>query len=62
MVKAHATWESAHAEAVRVANRLNIDVGIERFGREWVIRLLPRIDRSFGYDLRCERIRPGELQ
>ena len=60
MVKAHATWEGAHAEAVLTANRLSMDVGIERFGHEWVIRLLPRLDRSFGSELRCERVRPNE--
>lgn len=64
MSKAFDSYEEAKAYAQCMADASGCqDYGIERVdwlsGREdYVVRMLPRPENSYGYELRCERVRP----
>ena len=57
---AHKEWNNAHAEATRMANVTGLDIGIERSGREWITRYLPKPENRYGADARCEVVRPSK--
>jgi hypothetical protein len=54
------TYAEAFNEAVEMANRLNMDVGLMRnaFGG-WSTFLLPRPENRRGSELRCQVVMPG---
>lgn len=58
------TWPDARTFAVERANTWNTPQGIEKrkeFGRTiYVVRSIPRADKRFGVDLRCEAVEPGQ--
>lgn len=58
-------WHEARAEAQRRANAAQLDVGIRKvreYGRtRFVVSYLPRADRRYGDDLRCEVVTPEAL-
>jgi hypothetical protein len=54
----------AYGFAEKMAKTTGIDYGIERkreFGEEiFVVKLLPRPENCYGYELRMERVRPSD--
>ena len=63
MSKRYEDYSDAYRAAVEGANRLGIDHGIRRvreFGRDgFNVSLLPPEGRSYGSELRAERVKPG---
>lgn len=59
MSRAFPTYERAVAVARRDATQLGISHGIERIGREWIVRMIPRPENRYGCDARCEPVEPG---
>jgi len=55
----HTDYDAAHDAAQALANRLSRDAGIERSGRGFIVRLLPDLAHSYGWDLRAERVTPN---
>jgi hypothetical protein len=54
------TYETAFNEAVDLADRVNMDVGLAKdaFGG-WSLFLLPRPENRRGEELRCQVVTPG---
>lgn len=54
------TWEEARAEAERRANLYQIAHGIEKptAYAKWTIKMLPRPENRYGWELRCEAVEP----
>ena len=54
------SYDEAFVQAVAQADRLNMDVGIERDALNGGYRtfLLPRPENRYGYELRCEVVKP----
>ena len=54
------TYEEAFNQAVEMANRLNMDVGLMRNALGgWSIFLLPLPENRRGGELRCQVVTPG---
>ena len=52
------TWNEAHEHAQWCADFTKRDYGIERIGRQYIVRPLPNPENRYGYDLRCEVVPP----
>lgn len=57
-------WKEAHTEAIKLARRLGKEVGIEKtkeFGKEiFLIKHLPKPENRYGWELRCEIVKPSD--
>lgn len=59
-------WKAAHTAAVHRARETGRDVGIEKWssgmtpGMRFRIFPLPSVAASFGFEARCERVRPTD--
>jgi hypothetical protein len=60
----HKDWKDAHTAAVKLARELDQEVGIRHAKwfnqRGYVVQLLPRADKRFGSDARCEVVKPTD--
>lgn len=57
------TWKEAYEYARRQANKLQIAHGIEKptpFEHAWTVKMLPRPENRYGWELRCEAVEPDE--
>lgn len=54
------SYETVRAEAQRCANETGRDFGVEfnPLYKEWSFRALPNPENRFGFELRCEVVRP----
>jgi hypothetical protein len=57
-------WKEAHTEAVRLARRLNKEVGVYKT-KEFNLTVyqvlhLPKLENRQGFELRCEVVRPDD--
>lgn len=55
------TWREAHEYAQRRANKLRVSYGIEKptaFDPFWTVKMLPRPENRYGWELRCEAVEP----
>ncbi len=57
-------WKEAHTAAVTLARQCLMDVGIEackEYGRKVLrVKLLPKPENRYGWELRCEVVRPSD--
>ena len=57
-------WHDAHREAVEQATRYQREMGLEKateYDRTvYRVKMLPKADCRFGWELRCEVVRPGD--
>lgn len=60
----YATWKAAHTAAVLLARQLKREVGIlrqEEFGFDgYNLYSLPQPKNRYGFELRCEVVRPDD--
>jgi len=60
----HSDWKAAHTAAVELARLLKRETGIEKaveFGRTvYRVHSLPKPENRYGFELRCEVVRPGD--
>lgn len=64
MSQAFTDWKQAHGAAVDLARLLKRETGIEKakeFGKEvFRVHSLPKPENRFGFELRCEIVRPTD--
>lgn len=60
-----ADWKEAHTAAVLEARKLNRDMGLEKWSspltpgkRFRIFGPLPKPENCYGFEARCERVRP----
>ena len=63
-VSRHTNWKAAHTAAVELARLLKREVGIEKaneYGKQvFRVHTLPRPENRYGFELRCEIVRPSD--
>ena len=64
MPQAFPEWKAAHTAAVELARLLKREVGIEKaneYGKQvFRVHTLPRPENRYGFELRCEIVRPSD--
>jgi hypothetical protein len=60
MSKEFQSWGQAHAYAEWLATETRFACGIEppTQRRSWTVKMLPRSEHRFGWELRCEVVEP----
>lgn len=60
----HRDWKDAHTTAVTLARQLGKEVGIEKFKEYntpgFHVFSLPKPENRYGFELRCEVVKPSD--
>ena len=64
MSKVFETWQEARDYAQGEADRMGLSFGIEKPTpyQAWSVKMLPRPENRFGWELRCEAVEPTILR